>query len=389
MKRLFSMILTFALLTTLLCGCVCETADTTIAQDGSGKISVRFGFSEAVAERLDLYEELDEEGFDEFTYQGKTYLGDTAEQSFATVSEFNEVFAALNQKATAVSEAGSLGKLTLSKSGADFTLTLVCSDKSGNKSAMSAALKEMLPELSDSEASALLTDTVMTYSFAFPTSVRQTSGGSNGVSVSGSTVKIDLLFCTAGTYVFTTAKEGTACDKGTSCPLDKFTDLKNGEWYHDGIHYCLANGMMNGASAATFAPQSPASRGAVFTILARMDGVTITSTGNNWFMDGAAWVKKAGVSDGSAPTDNVTRAQLALMLYRFAEYMGYHTDARADLSGFSDAASIETWMKEPLQWAVGSGIMGGDDRNMVNPQKGASRAEVATMLYRFCIKAAK
>jgi len=244
MKRLFSMILTFVLIAALLCGCACETADTVIAQDGSGSISARFGFSEAAAERLDLYDSLDEEGFSEFRYQGKTYIGDTVEQKFTTTSEFNETFAALNEKAMTLSEEGSLGKLTLTKSGEAFTLTLVCSDKSGNKSAMSAALKEKLPELNDSEITTLLADCVMTYTFVFPTDVRQISGGSNGVTVSGSTVKIDLLSCAAGTLSFTTAKGESACDKGTACPLDKYTDLKNSDWYHDGIHHCLECGMM-------------------------------------------------------------------------------------------------------------------------------------------------
>jgi len=260
----------------------------------------------------------------------------------------------------------------------------VCSSETGNSSAMTAAMKEEVPELTENDISTLLADAVMSYSFTFPRNVRQTSGGSKGIIVKENTVTIDLLACSAGTYRFTTAAE-TVCDRGISCPLSAFSDLKSDEWYHDGIHYCVSRNMMNGTTATAFAPGNAATRGMIFTILARMDGVTITSSGNNWYADGAAWSVKAGVSDGSKPTSAITRAEFALMLYRFAQYLGYSTGTSADISGFSDSAKVESWMSDALRWAVGSGVMTGSN-GALNPNGNASRAEVATMLFRFCTK---
>ena len=88
-----------------------------------------------------------------------------------------------------------------------------------------------------------------------------------------------------------------ACAGGAGCPLRAFTDLTPTAWYHDGIHYCLANGLMDGVGNSRFAPDAAMSRAMVWTILARIHGETIS--GENWIDTARAWAMAEGVSDGT------------------------------------------------------------------------------------------
>ena len=87
-----------------------------------------------------------------------------------------------------------------------------------------------------------------------------------------------------------------------------------------------------------------------------------------------------GMGDGIfAPDGNITREQLATMLYR---YDG-GTAVAADLSRFSDAGSISSWAVEAMDWAVAGGVLSGDDTGRLAPGGAATRAEVAQMLYNY------
>ena len=91
-----------------------------------------------------------------------------------------------------------------------------------------------------------------------------------------------------------------------------------------------------------------------------------------------------GYGDGRfGLTDNVTREQLAVMLYRYAQSTGVSTTASASLDRFPDQADVSDWASEAMAWAVGAGIITGTGTGTLNPQGNASRAEVATMLMRF------
>ena len=202
------------------------------------------------------------------------------------------------------------------------------------------------------------------------------------VTVSGNTFKMPEADVTVSvSKKAVTATTYDKCDKGETCVLTTYTDVENSGWYHDGIHYCLDNGMMNGVGNGMFAPNDSTTRAMIWTILGRLDGETIT--GATWADDAQAWSVKAGISDGTNPNGNVTREQLAAMLYRFAALKGYDVTASGDLATYGDAASVSDYAVEAMQWAVGAGIINGDNGNL-KPTAGASRAEVATMLMRFC-----
>ena len=102
-----------------------------------------------------------------------------------------------------------------------------------------------------------------------------------------------------------------------------------------------------------------------------------------------AWASANGVVSGYesglfGPEDQVTREQLAAILYRYAQLSGKDTDQTADLSGYADQGSISDWAAQAVQWACGSGLMTGRSANSLAPAGTLTRAEAATMLKAFC-----
>ena len=208
MKKRLSALLALCM-AAMLAGCMYQNAETTIKADGSGTVKATFGYSERFVEECNLQDEMEREGFTRFTSGGKAYYGDTAEETFTDSAAFNEFFSDSAAKMKASGSELNMGTLTLEKTaGGGLTLTLVCDSNTGSADAMERALKKT-GKASDSEIAALRDDLVMQYSFTFPKDVRQTSGGTSGVTITGGKLDIDLTKLSAGTYAFTTAVQGT------------------------------------------------------------------------------------------------------------------------------------------------------------------------------------
>ena len=156
-----------------------------------------------------------------------------------------------------------------------------------------------------------------------------------------------------------------------------FTDVAN-HWAKDAINYVTDKGLMNGTSSNTFSPNASTTRGMLMTVLARYAGEDTTG-GAAWYEKGMNWAKAKGVSDGTNPTVNITREQLVTMLYRYAGSPA----ANGSLDRFSDAASVNSYAANAMQWAVANGIVNGLNGKL-NPQNNATRAQVAAILMRFC-----
>ena len=169
-----------------------------------------------------------------------------------------------------------------------------------------------------------------------------------------------------------------ACPRDNTCPIWPFTDASTTAWYHDGVHYCLANGLMEGVSDTLFAPNASMTRAMVWAILTRLDGETIT--GSNWAETARAWAMENGVSDGTDPMSAVTREQLVTMLWRYA---GSETPT-GSLTRYPDYAAISDWAGQAMLWATVEGIIEGDKNGLINPTATATRAQAATILMRFC-----
>ena len=192
--------------------------------------------------------------------------------------------------------------------------------------------------------------------------------------------------------------QGVFCDGDGACPLSDFTDLNPEAWYHDGVHYMLEHGVMQGYSPETFGPGDGATRAMIVTILWRMAGSPATDStlsfqdvpAEAWYAPAVRWAAAEGIVNGYndqlfGPGDSITRQQLATILCRCAEYLGEDTEAgpQAELSEFADADRISSWAEKALKWACGAELIQGLPEGTLDPDKGASRAEVATVLLRW------
>ena len=180
------------------------------------------------------------------------------------------------------------------------------------------------------------------------------------------------------------------CAKENTCPISAFSDAKTTAWYHDAVHYCLDNGIMNGVGGDKFAPTGDLSRAMLMTMLARLDGVDTTG-GATWYEKGVAWAMSEGVSDGTNVEGSITREQIAAMLYRYAGNKGYEVSVGEDtnLLSYTDALETSEWAISAMQWAVGAGVLQGKGGGVLDPTGTATRAEVAQMFMNFCQKVVK
>ena len=186
---------------------------------------------------------------------------------------------------------------------------------------------------------------------------------------------------------------------GTGKP---FTDVKETDWFYKSVMFVYENGLMAGTSATTFDPNSNATRAQLAVIFYRMEGSPKVEGKNSftdveygpgtaWYYDAVTWAEQSGVVGGYGdgrfgPGDPVTREQLAAIFYRYAQYKGYDVTAAGNLDRFTDKDKVSEWAKQPLIWAVSSGIVNGTGDNLLSPQGTATRAQLAAMLHRFIDK---
>ncbi len=200
------------------------------------------------------------------------------------------------------------------------------------------------------------------------------------------------------TFVKTDAKEET---KDPSA-VKRFSDVASGAWYAEYITYVTENALMNGYDDGRFGPNDQTTRAQIVTVLYRLEGEPATrssnsfsdvSSGGQYYSSAVAWAAindiVNGYEDGRfGPNDNVTREQIATILYRYATYKGYDTENAGSIANFSDAAKVSSWANTAISWAVGEELMNGDN-GALRPQGNATRAEIAALLMRFCENIAK
>ena len=199
-----------------------------------------------------------------------------------------------------------------------------------------------------------------------------------------------------GTYTFTMPNgQVTVTVTFAETPLP-FTDVMEGDWFYDAVVYAYETGLMDGVEDNLFAPNSQTTRAQLVTILYRLAGEPEPGGDSGfsdvaagiWYTDAVAWAAQNGIVNGVsdtefAPGDDITREQLAAILYRYAAYQGYDVSQRADLSGFGDAESISGYAQEALSWAHAQGLVLGFEDGSLRPQGTASRAQIAAVLMRF------
>ncbi len=177
-----------------------------------------------------------------------------------------------------------------------------------------------------------------------------------------------------------------------------FGDVSTDHWYYDYVKYVYDRGLMTGLNENDFGAVQSLARAQFAVILYRMEGepkveykdVFPDVADGQWYTDAIMWANQAGIVTGYTDSglfgfaDDINREQMAVMMHRYAEYKGFDISKKADFNAFSDAASVNEFADEAMQWAVGTGIISGkDEGTRIDPQGDAARAECATIIQRF------
>ena len=181
-----------------------------------------------------------------------------------------------------------------------------------------------------------------------------------------------------------------------------FDDM-DGHWAKEYADFTGARELFQGTAPHTFTPERPMTRAMLTTVLYRMDGMPETGEAafsdvdnGAWYADGVAWASENGIAAGtssgvfSAGRD-ITRQELAVMLWNYAKYDGIDVSIGEDTNilSFTDIDKAGEWAIPALQWACGAGILQGNTNGTLNPTGSATRAQVAAMLERFVATAVK
>lgn len=187
----------------------------------------------------------------------------------------------------------------------------------------------------------------------------------------------------------------TQADKGT------FADVPASAWYYDAVEYVYENGLMSGVSSGWFAPNDTLTRAMLVQTLYAMEGRPAAASAGfadvasgDWYASAVNWAAANGVVSGVSetgfgPNNALTREQLALILYRFAQYKGYDVTGTSDLAAYADGSSVSGWAAEAMSWAVDAGLISGVGGNQIAPTGTATRAQVAQILMNFCENVAR
>ena len=178
-----------------------------------------------------------------------------------------------------------------------------------------------------------------------------------------------------------------------------FSDTDPQAWYAPHVDYVYDSGLMNGVGGGRFAPDSPMTRAMVATVLYRAVGNNEQADGNPfadvpegmWYTDAVVWAAKKGIVNGYenglfCPDQNITREQLATILYRYTLSREVHMDGGAELSAFPDNAKVHSYASAALSWAVATGLINGvasGGVTQLRPQDNATRAQFATIVSRY------
>ena len=182
-----------------------------------------------------------------------------------------------------------------------------------------------------------------------------------------------------------------------NCPSKDFQDLDCTRWYHEGVDFALDQGFMVGMGDGRFLPNGELTRGQLMTILYRMAGEPEAAETtpfadvkmDQYYGQAIAWAAENGIAKGItdtrfAPNTAVTREQLVTFLFRYAQFSHEDVKGVCDLTEFADHKAVSDFAREPMAWAVDTGILTGMD-GLLNPKGDATRAQIATMLLRYFV----
>lgn len=183
---------------------------------------------------------------------------------------------------------------------------------------------------------------------------------------------------------------------------EEFRDVGKKDWFYDNVTYVSERGIMTGLEWNVFGPAQTIPRAQFIVVLYRMAGkpklkripdIAWEDVNQGWYYDAVVWGFEEGIMKGYSHTaywgtaDNITREQLATVMYRYASYKGYEVKQKADITKFEDAGAVSPFARDAVQWAVAEGIITGKDAGTkLAPQESTTRAECAAVIQRFIQK---
>lgn len=180
-----------------------------------------------------------------------------------------------------------------------------------------------------------------------------------------------------------------------------FTDVHETDWFYNDVLFVYEEGLFAGTSDTTFSPNAAMTRAMLVTVLYRLEGepTVYGRSGfsdvqyNSYYEDAVTWAADNSIVNGTStttfsPNANVTREQMAAILYRYAQYKKYNTAANSSLNGFTDYATVSGYAVTPMQWSVAEKLVNGSAGKLM-PTGNATRAQVAAILHRFVENVAK
>ena len=184
--------------------------------------------------------------------------------------------------------------------------------------------------------------------------------------------------------------------KTAGCPSTNFTDVEENGWYHTGVDFMVRNGFMNGVADDAFDVDGNLTRAQLVAILYRIAGEPESTATNpfadvadgQWYTNAVIWAAENGIVKGVntttfAPNDQITREQIATILFRYAKA----EKVEGKLAGFPDAEKVSDYAADAMAWAVEQGLINGisesDGKTYLAPQETATRAQIAVILMRY------
>ena len=217
--------------------------------------------------------------------------------------------------------------------------------------------------------------------------------------------------------------------EGEAAWVNPFTDVKDGDWYFAAVQYVSEKGLMDAATEDTFAPKGEVTRGMFVEALYRLSGAAdaeapvegeeaadaeapaegeeaadaeAPAEGEEAADEGytdvpvdhpyAAAIKWAtdnkivqGYGEGVfGPDDVLTREQMVVIFFKYAQLMGQETPTEGmAIDEFEDKDQVSEWALDAMRWAIGAGIISGDEDGLIAPKESGNRAQTATILMRF------
>ena len=179
-----------------------------------------------------------------------------------------------------------------------------------------------------------------------------------------------------------------------------FTDVNEDDWFYSDVEYVVVNGLFNGTGVDTFSPALPMTRAMLVTVLWRLDGSPEVEDAlmyadfadvvqGEYYEHAVGWATKNeivnGYGEGLFGTDDpVTRKQIATILERYINYKGITVPSTMEYRVFADSADISEWAEGAIKLMSKLGVITGKPGDLIDPKGNATRAEVSSIIHRFC-----